>query len=334
MPPFAPLLMKENCRLEEIADVLRSRQRFVIMSHVRPDGDAYGCELAMAHCLRQMGKDVTVWNEDGMTPKYSFLPGSKLLTKPTAEPQEFEVALALDTAVQNRLGTCLQSIKRADLWINIDHHVSNDRYGDMAYIDPVAPAAGQILFELFRSQDLPLTYQMADNLYIAILTDTGCFTYPNTTARTYEIGAELVKLGVNVGKLSQDMYENNPRRRLELLRALLNVLKFTSNDKVASFALSLETAQSLAAEPEDNEGLIDHIRSLEGVIVAAFFEELPGGKIRISLRSKDPRADVCKVCAQFGGGGHTLAAGARLTGTLAEAQERVLAAIDREVATL
>jgi phosphoesterase RecJ-like protein len=130
------------------------------------------------------------------------------------------------------------------------------------------------------------------------------------------------------------MYESYPRRRLELLRALLNVMRMTSNDKVASFALSHATAEELGVKPEDNEGLIDHIRSIEGVIVAAFFEELAEGKVRISLRSKDPRADVCKVCAQFGGGGHTLAAGARITGSLAEVQDRVLTAIDREVAAL
>lgn len=326
--------MKTNCRLDEIADVIRNRQRFVVMSHIRPDGDALGCELAMGLCLKQLGKDVTVWNQDGLLNKYHYLPGSEMVQLPPAEPQEFEVAIVLDTAVKDRVGSCLQSIKHADTWINIDHHVSNDHYGDLAYIDSKAPAAGQILFELFRSQDLPLTYEMADNLFVAISTDTGSFQYPNTTARTYEIAAELIKLGVNVGKLSQAIYENNPRRRLELLRALLNVLQFTSNDKVASFSLSVATAEALGVGPEDNEGLIDHIRSIEGVIVAAFFEELNDGKVRISLRSKDPRADVCKICAQFGGGGHTLAAGARIPGTLVEVQDKVLAAIDREVSAL
>jgi phosphoesterase RecJ-like protein len=333
-PPISfTQLMKPNCRLDEIADVLRNRQRFVVMSHMRPDGDAYGCELAMALCLKQLGKDVTVWNEDGVLDKYAFMPGSEMITKPPAEPQEFDVAIALDTAVQNRVGTCLSAVKHADTWINMDHHVSNDRYGDLVYIDPKAPAAGEILFEFFSGQNLPITPAMADNLYVAISTDTGCFQYPSTTARTYEIGAELVRMGVNVGKLSQAVYENNPRRRLELLRALLNVTRFTSNDKVASFHLSLQTAKALGVLPEDNEGLIDNIRSVEGVIVAAFFEELADNKVRISLRSKDPRADVCKVCALFGGGGHTLAAGARIAGSLDEVQEKVLAAIDREVSS-
>jgi phosphoesterase RecJ-like protein len=321
---------KMNCGLDEIAAVLREKRRFVVMSHVRPDGDALGCTLAMALCLKQLGKDVTVWNEDGMLDKFRYLPGSELVTKPPAEPQDFDVAIALDTAVWSRVGTCRAAVGNAGTWINIDHHVTNDHYGDLAHIDAKAPATGQILYELFRSQELPLTYEMADNLFVAISTDTGSFQYANTTARTYEIGAELIKAGVNVGKLSQQMYESYPRRRLELLRALLNVLRFTANDRVASFSLPLATASALGVLPEDNEGLIDYIRAIEGVVVAAFIEELPDNKVRISLRSKDAKIDVSKICAFFGGGGHTLAAGARLSGPLADAEEKVLSAIAHE----
>lgn len=323
--------MNNNCSLGEIAAALKSHRRFVVMSHVRPDGDALGCEIAMGLCLAQLGKEVTVWNEDGMLDKYRFLPRSEIVAKPPAAPVDFDVAIALDTAVQNRVGACLPTVGNVKLWINIDHHISNNHYGDLAHIDPTAPATGQILYELFRSQNLPLTREMADNLFVAISTDTGSFQYPNTTARTFEIGAELVKAGVNVGALSQQMYESHPRRRVELLRALLNVLKLTCDNRVASFALTMETAQKVGAQPEDNEGLIDVIRAIEGVVVAAFIEELPDGKVRISLRSKDPRVDVCKICAQFGGGGHVLAAGARIRGGLAEVEEKVLNAISHEI---
>ena len=127
---------------------------------------------------------------------------------------------------------------------------------------------------------LPFTYEMADNLFVAISTDTGSFQYPNTSARTYEIGAELVKAGVDTGAISQRMYESYPRRRIELLRILLNLLQFSCNDRVASFSLTLEDAERAGALPEDNEGIIDHIRAIEGVIAAAFIEELPEGKVR------------------------------------------------------
>ncbi len=323
--------MTENCSLAQIADLLREKKRFVVVSHIRPDGDALGCTLAMGLCLRQLGKDVTLWNEDGCLEKFAWLPHSALVQQPPTEAQKFDVALVLDTAVKDRVGKCLDAIAHADVWVNIDHHISNPRFGDLNYIDSSSPATGQILFELFRQCELPLTYEMADNLYVAISTDTGSFQYPSTTARTYEIGAELVKLGVNVGTLSQRLYESYPRRRIELLKSLLNALQFSSNDRVANFALTQQTSRALGVKPDDNEGLIDTIRAVEGVIVAVFFEELEDGRIRVSLRSKDPRADVCKVAMQFGGGGHTLAAGIRMKGPLADAQAKILQAIDEQL---
>jgi bifunctional oligoribonuclease and PAP phosphatase NrnA len=320
--------MPNNTPLESIADVLRSRQRFVVMSHVRPDGDALGCTIAMALCLKALGKDVTAWNEEGVLEKFRYLPGWEIVTTPPAEPQEFDVAIVLDTSVQDRVGKCLPAVKHAGIWINIDHHITNPGFGDLVHIDSTAPATGQILHELFRSGELPYTYEMADNIYVAISTDTGSFQYAGTSARTYEIGAELIRAGVNVADLSRKMYENYPRRRLELLRALLNTLRFSSNDRCASVSLTQAAAAELGVLPEDNEGLIDHIRAIQGVQVAVFFEELPEGKVRVSMRSKDERVDVAKICALFGGGGHKLAAGARIKGLLADVQDRVLAAID------
>jgi bifunctional oligoribonuclease and PAP phosphatase NrnA len=320
--------MQTNTPLESIADILRSRQRFVVMSHVRPDGDALGCTIAMALCLKSLGKDATAWNEEGVLEKFRYLPGHEIVKTPPAEAQEFDVAIVLDTSVLDRVGKCLPAVKHAGIWINIDHHITNPGFGDLVHIDPSAPATGQILYELFRAGKLPLTREMADNLFVAISTDTGSFQYAGTTTRTYEIGAELIRAGVNVAELSRKMYENYPRRRLELLRALLNTLRFTGGDRCASVSLSQATAAELGVFPEDNEGLIDHIRAIQGVQVAVFFEELPDGKVRVSTRSKDERVDVAKICESFGGGGHKLAAGARIRGTLAEVQERVLAAVD------
>ena len=315
--------MKQSS-FEEIGAVLRSQQTFAVLSHVRPDGDALGSQLGLGLSLSKLGKTVMVRNEDGLLEKYSFLPGGEYLQTPLSEPQDFDVAIALDTAVQNRLGTAVELVKSAKIWINIDHHPSNPGYGDLVYIDSNAPATGQILFELITSQGLPMDAAIAENLFVAISTDTGSFQYPNTTARTFEIGAELLRCGVNVGRVSQLLYENYPRRRAELLRELLGTMRFSESGKVASFSLSLQTAAKLGARPEDNEGLIDHIRAIHGVVVAVFFEELPEGKVRVSMRSKSDAADVCAICEKFGGGGHKLAAGARVRGTLAEVEEKIL----------
>ena len=311
-------------RLDQIGRVLRENERFAVLSHIRPDGDALGSQLALALSLQRLGKKVRVWNEDGMLEKYSFLPRGDLLTKPPHTAEDVDAAIALDTAIQNRLGTAFTAVRSAKIWINIDHHLSNPGYGDLVHVDPTAPATGQIIFDLIKSQDFPFDREIAENLYAAISTDTGSFQYPKTSARTFEVAAELVCTGIDVGQLSQQLYENYPRRRVELLRELLRTMRFERDGRVASFSLSLQTAAELQVLPEDNEGLIDHLRAIRGVIVAVFFEELADGKVRVSMRSKSDAVDVCAICQKVGGGGHTLAAGARVRGTLAEVERNVL----------
>jgi phosphoesterase RecJ-like protein len=275
---------------------------------------------------------VSVWNEDGLPQRFEFLQGAHCITRPPQTPQSFEVVLVLDTAVRERVGqTCLSAIAPGALWINMDHHVSNDRKGDLVYIDSAAPAAGEVLFELFEECKLPVTPEMAHALYAAISTDTGSFQYPNTTARTYEIAAKLLRHGVKLGEINQQLYETNSRRRLSLLRELLNGMHFSEDGKVASFALPLETTARLGTIPDDTEGLIDTLRGTEGVEVAAFFEELEGRLTRISLRSKNAQINVCAICAEFGGGGHTLAAGARIAGDLETVKSNVLQSIQKHV---
>jgi len=324
---------ERDTKFAEIARVLREHNKFAVLSHVRPDGDALGSTLALALSLKGLGKEVRAWNEEGMLEKYNFLAQAELLTQPPSEPEDFDVVVALDTAVQNRLGTTTSAVRHAKLWINIDHHPSNPRYGDLVYIDPTAPATGQILFEFLTNQNFPITPEIAENLYAAISTDTGSFQYPNTTVRTFEIAAELVRCGVEVGRISQLLYENFPRRRIELLRELLGTMQFGCDGKLAWFSLSQAAALALGVIPEDNEGLIDHLRATRGVIVAIFFEELIDRKVRVSMRSKNEAVDVCAICTQFGGGGHVLAAGARVRGTLPEVEKKIVeqacAAIER-----
>jgi phosphoesterase RecJ-like protein len=315
----------------EIATALAGVDDILVASHVRPDGDALGSTIAFALWLKSLGKKVTAWNEEGVTQKFRYLPGHEIVTLPDAEPRAFGALVALDNSVKNRLGSVLKSVSSAGLLVNIDHHVSNEGYGDLNYIDPSAPATGQILCEFFQDRNIPITPEMASNLFAAISTDTGSFQYQGTNARTFTAAGALIDAGVNVATLSRQMYENQPMRRLELLRFALNQAKFTCDGHLASFSLPLSTVDELGVLPEDNEGIIDHLRSVEGVVAAVFFEELGEGMIRVSSRSKDEQVDVCKICKQFGGGGHPLAAGARMRGTLAEVEERFLEAVCHEI---
>ncbi len=320
-----------NASFSEISAAIDAAENILVASHLRPDGDAYGSALAVSLWLKSLGKTVTSWNEDGMLEKFTFMPGSEMVTLPPATPQEFDLVVALDNSVKNRLGTVWASVAGTPKVINMDHHVSNTLYGDLNYIDPSAPATGQIIFEFFKAQGVTITADIATNLFVAISTDTGSFQYAGTDARTFEAASGLVAAGVKVGDLSGAMYQSQPRRRLELLRHALNEAKFTCDGHLASFSLSLDAVSSMGVIPEDNEGIIDHLRSVEGVVAAVFFEELPEGKVRVSARSKDARVNVCTICGQFGGGGHPLASGARMVGTLAEVEATFLEAVSHEI---
>ena len=317
---------------EEIGEVLRGHQSFVLISHVRPDGDAIGSQLALGFSLMAAGKSVRLINEDGLPDNLTFMAGSEKIERPPAEPLAVEVAIALDTATKPRLGeNALHGASQAKIWINIDHHKSNPAYGDLNLIDPSSPATGQILYELITALDLPMPAESRDAIYVAVSTDTGSFQYPSTTAKTYEMAADLIRRGLDVGTLNSQTYDNHPYRRVELMRALLNTLELSADGLVATWELHDQTRLDLALRPEDSEGLIDIIRAIRGVQLAVFFEELEDGKIRVSMRSKDKRVDVCQIALEFGGGGHTLAAGIRMTGPLETAKAAVLAAIHRQL---
>ncbi len=320
-----------NASFAEIAAALDGAENILVASHMRPDGDALGSTIAFALWLKSRGKNVTAWNEEGVTQKFRYLPAHDIVTVPDAMPRDFDAVVALDNSVKNRLGAVLDSVASAKLLVNIDHHVSNEGYGDLNYIDPTSPATGQILYEFFQDRSVELTPEIAGNLFAAISTDTGSFQYQGTNARTFAAGAGLIAAGVDVAKISRQMYESQPMRRLELLRYSLNQAKFDCDGHLASFSLPLSAVEEMGVLPEDNEGIIDHLRSVEGVVAAVFFEELPDNMVRGSSRSKDERVDVCKICSQFGGGGHPLAAGARIKGSLSSVENLFLEAVCHEI---
>lgn len=315
-------------RFTEFGEVVARHSSFVIMSHVRPDGDAIGSQIALGFALMAMGKTVYLINEDGVPESLAFMAGAGKVTTPPAQALEVEVAIALDTANKSRLGEkALHAASKAKFWVNIDHHISNPAYGELNIIDSTSPATGQILYQLIRALDMPLPAETRDAIYVAVSTDTGSFQYGSTTAATYELGADLIRRGLDLGKINADTYDNHPYRRLELMRELLNTLEISSDGKIANWELRDAVRLKLDLQPDDSEGLIDMIRGVKGVRVAAFFEELKDGKIRVSMRSKDKGVNVCDVAAKFGGGGHALAAGIRMGGPWNDTKAAVLAAL-------
>ena len=303
-------------------------QRFLALTHVRPDGDAYGCLLAMAHSLKKLGKEVVLWNEDGVADHYRFLPGSEWILSGAPPVGPFDARIVLDTASAERVGKISLAAEAGSPIVNIDHHASNPGFGDLAYVEPTRGSCGEVLFDLLPLAKMPLPLEAAQCLFVAISTDTGSFQYPATTPATFRIAASLLEQGLDLAELSRFTYESHPPRRLLLLREVLQSVRFDSEDRIGYFWINAENYRRSAAKPEDSEGIIDHIRAIQPVVVAVLFEEIPEeGKIRISLRSKDARVDVNRVAGQFGGGGHTAAAGARIRGTREEVERRVLDAV-------
>ena len=317
-----------------IAEEIGKSRTIAVLSHVRPDGDAIGSQLALALSLSALGKTVNAWNEDGFPEAFSFLQKSELVTAPPTDARTFDLVIALDTATRDRLGTSLRAIKQANCWVNIDHHASNPRYGDLNYLDLTAPATGQIVFELIQDQGYPLNLEIAEALFVAISTDTGSFRYRNTSARTFEVVAELVRRGVDVAHISHYLYESQPKRRVLLLHELLQNAHFYAGDRIGTMGLTLEKKKQLEIQPADTDGLIDVVRGIETVVVAILFEELENERVRVSMRSKDAEIDVNKICGEYGGGGHPLAAGARIRGSLDDVEKMIADRVSDEIARL
>ena len=313
---------------QQIAELLRTQQTFLVLTHYRPDGDAIGSQLALVLVLKALGKTVEAWNDDNVPAKFRFLPESSTITKPPTEPKDFDVVIAIDISTWQRVGTAGQRIGKRKYFVNIDHHVSNEKFAEINWIVPEAPASGQIAFDLIKRGGFQLTREIATCLFAAISTDTGSFSYGSTTAESLRVAAELVDTGINVGEICRQVYESYPYARLMLLQKALAQLQLADERRIAFTWVTVEMFEESGAKREDTEGLIDYARAIEGVVVALLFEEMPEpGKIRVSLRSKHPKIDVNSIARRFGGGGHREAAGARISGEPHDIERRVLAAV-------
>jgi phosphoesterase RecJ-like protein len=312
--------------IDRILEAIRESRRICVAGHMRPDGDCIGSQLGLTLALQQQGKDVRCWNEDAVPQKYAFLDRSHIVRRP--EPgHKFDLVIATDCASFERLGTVGKAIAKRGRLINIDHHESNTRYGDVNWISERAASTGEMIFQVLRAARWPITPAIADNLFTAVSTDTGSFQYPTTQPATYHTGGDLVRLGAHLDIICNEVYQSFSLSRVRLLKHLYNHFHLTHHDQIAYLWLKKKDFARTGAESNDTEGLIDHIRSIEPVVVACVFEESEPELTRVSLRSKSAQVNVNDIAAQFGGGGHAAAAGARIAGRPMSTQRKVIAAI-------
>jgi len=314
--------------IQRILDGIRASQTLCVVGHVRPDGDCIGSQLGLALALQNQEKKVVCWNQDPLPAKLAFLDTHKIYQPPRAG-RKFDCVIATDCASFERLGQAGEHIKNRKLFINIDHHASNTRYADLNWVSAKQPSTGELIFRLLESANWAVTPPIADCLFAAVSTDTGSFQYPTTRPATFKVASKLVERGADLAKVCHEVYQSYPLSRVRLLKHVYNHFHLTHQDRTAYFWLKPADYARTGARPDDSEGLIDHLRAIQPVVVACLFEEIDPGLIRISLRSKSERVDVNLIATKFGGGGHSAAAGARVPGKPLSIQRQVLAAIKK-----
>ena len=299
--------------LGAVADALRSHDRFLLVTHENPDGDALGSLLAMKLALDSLGKDSEMYlHGDAPLPReYAFMPLEGLLREPPEDAAE-RVLVALDCANEQRMGPDTTLLEQAPLSIDIDHHHDNSRFGDLNLVVGDASSTGEVLRDVFAELGVELTPEIAEALYIGVVTDTGRFQYSNTTPKTLRLAAELVEAGADVHRVFQSIYESVELAKLKLLaRALERAKVYEGGRLVISYLLRSDFTELTVAEAY-SEGIIDYLRAVEGAEMAAMIREPPrrdGPARRVSLRASNDELDVSAIARKSNGGGHRQAAG-------------------------
>ena len=324
----------------DILEVLKESRTFLLSSHVNPDGDSIGSQLALYSFLSDLGKSVSIVNSDPVPSVYSFLPNADIFCIESASntssdlrsgnrhrQEDVEVAIILDCDNLDRIGAKLAAkIHPSRALINIDHHVSNKHFGTHNLVDVNACATAEIVFNLMEYGNIGITRDRAICLYTAILTDTGSFKYSNTNADAHRISARLIDEGVQPGQISELVYEVIPYRKARLFSMALETLQLSPDGKIAYMSVTREMHERAGTGSEETEGFINYVRSLENIKVAIFFRETERGDVKVSLRSKTD-LDVNQIATAFGGGGHQAAAGCTIAEPLDKAIDMVLDAL-------
>jgi phosphoesterase RecJ-like protein len=314
----------------EVADRIRSGRNFLITAHRNPDGDALGSGIALQNLIRKLGKQAKFVVRDGFSKPLHNIPGANEVvisdTLPPDYPKAYDALFTMECPEADRTGYAVLP----GPVVNIDHHLGNEMYGEINYLDVEAPSVGEMILQLNRNHlRLPLDRDTATAMYVSLATDTGFFRYHNTTLRTFEAAEELVRAGVVPGDVSLWINESQPRGAIKLLGLCLTTLELHANDRIATTELPKRFFVEAGAEPEDTEGIVNYGRNIDGVLISALLKESEGST-RVSLRAK-PGVDVQQVAAMFGGGGHKAASGCTIPLPLAEAKAKLVSILTKIV---
>jgi phosphoesterase RecJ-like protein len=313
------------------AAALRPGQRVCITTHVNPDGDGLGSEVGLVHLLRAQGIEAVVTNPSPTPPRFGFLfedlPGVDRTPEAIKELRRADLIIVLDISDLTRLGMLIETVRERGVPVAcVDHHISTGQLpSGPRYVDPQASATGELIFEIAKGNEWPITRAVARGLYVAILTDTGGFRFSNTRPRALRVAADLLETGVDPEKIYLEVYARAPEGRPRLFAEALQTLVVEPEYGLAWVTVPPGAIERLGVSSDDLDGVVEFPRSIEGVRMALLFREIAQGRVKVSLRSVGD-VDVAAFAKPYGGGGHTKAAGLSLSGSLAEVQARVLKA--------
>ena len=313
-----------------IARELENNERFLVATHVNPDGDAIGSLGALALVLEGMGKQVVAYCQDEVPGFLRFLPYADRIVREISGSDHFEVAVVLDCGELDRIGSAVEVLQHVRKIIHIDHHSSSDDFGQINLVQPECSSTAEILYEIFQAIPVSLTQEVAENIYTAILTDTGSFRFANTTPRALAIAAEMVALGVLPEKVAGEIYDSMSPERIELLSLSLNTLTLRKNGRVAAMHVSRRMLEETGTSLIDTDGFVNYPRAISTAEIAIFFREMDADEVNVSLRSRGG-LNVAEFARIHGGGGHHNAAACRLRGSLAEVVDKILTAAEEFV---
>lgn len=312
--------------IQEIADKLWSGDNFILVGHAIPDGDCIGSLIGLYLGLLSAGKKCHMILGDPVPQIYRYLQGTDKIKMPVEELEE-SIIIYLDCSDAERVGEKVSgSLNKAQCTISIDHHYTNDYFADLNLVDGEAAATAEIIFLLLDTMKIPLDKDIASALYAGIVMDTGRFSYSNTTGQTMRIAAALLDTGLDRDSIRINLFESRPREEIQLLREALQSLEFSSDGRIAWMTLSYEQLTNMNAQEVYPEDIINYTRMIAGVEVGLLFREINPGIVKIGFRSKN-KVDVSAIAAQWGGGGHRQAAGARQSGPLAEVKKLVITSV-------
>lgn len=308
---------------EEIRRLITDSHRVVVISHKDADGDTLGSALAISEVVRGMGKEVATRVPPPVPQLYHFLPGFETVNREeSGEPPD--LVLVMDASNLERLSDTLGPLPEGTPIVNIDHHVSNTRFGTLNLVVPDASSTAEVTFDLLHALGIPVTASIATNLYAGVLTDTGGFRHENTSYRVLEIAADLVRRGANASDMAARVYKSQKLTTMRLMALVLGTMGFDCGDRVVYAAVPQDLLRKAGARMDETEGLIDVLSSVQGLELAILFKEIEPALTKLSIRSRGA-ANANNLAAVFGGGGHDKAAGAELEMPLRQAMDLVLA---------